>query len=195
MDEKNRSEQQAIVDRLKTTWTAFGGLSKEEQEFLLSNNSHVGRVDSKGRTVSGYCEGYLGSTYRLLADFQLPPEPEKEQFAFNTKSKVIYSRPVSLREHDTRAGWIEITAEQKAYLETKPKAEAGFEWVLKVPVIKDQIWCLSCLKEETCVISYYATFAINGIRWVKVPVKAQQHTFDTIIERLEQFIKELKEQK
>ncbi len=36
---KSREEQQAMVDKLKTAWTAFGGLTTEEQEFLRTHKN------------------------------------------------------------------------------------------------------------------------------------------------------------
>jgi hypothetical protein len=95
----------------------------------------------------------------------------EERWFFCTNSKKIW-----FQSHDTPkplgTEWIEITAAQKSYLETKPKAEAGFEWVLKVPVKGDTVKTLY----DDILISdcdYYDNEDFNGIRWVKVPVKQE----------------------
>jgi hypothetical protein len=71
----NYKEQQAMVEKLKTTWTAFGGLSKEEQEFLKENKKDVGQIDDIGLLgfIGHFRVGlHPGMVYRLKKDFQLP---------------------------------------------------------------------------------------------------------------------------
>jgi len=73
-----------MIERLKNIWTAFGGLSVEEQVFLLKNAGHVleemkrlGLQDIGACCVDSPCAVYR--IYRLRPDFQLPePEPVKE---------------------------------------------------------------------------------------------------------------------
>jgi len=154
------------IEKLKTTWTAFGGLSKEEQEFLLAHMKSVLFATDKGEFIEKGTLGSLwpNSVYRLRPDFQWI---EPERLLFDTDTKEICK--------DDTNGFlpnvlIEITAEQKDYLENKPFAEEGFEWVLRVPVKGDRYL--------SCGGYYYVSFNdteintrfINGIRWTRVRV-------------------------
>jgi len=68
----NYKEQQAMVERLKTTWTAFGGLSKEEQKILLDNHNEVMECSFSADWRPFATTFWNGNVYRLNLDFQLP---------------------------------------------------------------------------------------------------------------------------
>jgi hypothetical protein len=176
---KTREEQQAMVDRLKTTWTAFGGLSKEEQEFLKENQKDTIEYDvyGNGSSFETGDEMYDGMLLRIRPDFQLPKEEPKERWFFNVHSKNI-TKDTILCDDDIDAGWIEITAEQKAYLETKPKAEAGFEWVLKVHEQGYARWM--DFNGDYCGYGVVTDEELNHIRWVRVPVKVESKFVDGV---------------
>lgn len=72
----NKTEQQAMVDRLKTTWTAFGGLTKDEQEFLEQHKTSCKWLSLGAGWVSAEHYKFMdkGTVFRLKADFQLPVE-------------------------------------------------------------------------------------------------------------------------
>jgi len=116
---------------------------------------------------------------RLVGDMEQiinrAPEPVKERWFFNTKScTLISSWFQELKDHDKERGWIEITAEEKAYIETEPEPKAGFEWVLKVPEDGERWLCKKSRIESPKVgISSCPNERINGIRWTLVPVKVE----------------------
>jgi hypothetical protein len=73
----NYEEKKAMVERLKTTWTTFGGLSKEEQEFL-KNHWSATLIRHKGTWQNTWFgAGTLddGASIRLAPDFTMPIEP------------------------------------------------------------------------------------------------------------------------
>jgi hypothetical protein len=122
----------------------------------------------------------LSRHYAVPADYVFAEDRPKERLFFNTKSKDVVS-VLPHNEHfvGTLLGWIEITAEQKRYLETKPEPVAGFEWVLKVPESGETIMSPDQFTgspkhirtwphEFGCQIDY-----LNRIRWVKVPVEQE----------------------
>jgi hypothetical protein len=166
LDELDKeTEMKEMIERLKQNWTAFGGLTKEEQEFLWEHKKDVGIFsymclhDIGGWNLDSPC-----AVYRLRPDFQLP-EPVKERWVFDTETKEV------LLFHNTMLAdyrRIEITAEQKAYLEAKPEPVEGFEWVLKVPEKGDN-WMAEC--GFVCCGDPNPDMSLNGIRWTQVPVE------------------------
>jgi hypothetical protein len=66
-----------MIERLKNTWTAFGGLTKEEQDFLREHMKDAGLVCSSGEIIDHLADFYETILYRLRPDFELP-EPVKE---------------------------------------------------------------------------------------------------------------------
>jgi len=185
---KTRDELQAMVDKLKTTWTAFGGLSKEEQGFLQENFRRVMLLDSNlmlNRMGGANSVMWYNCVYRLSPDFQLPPEDPKERWCLNLSTLLIMRGD---NPQYMASDCIEITAEQKEYLETKPKAEDGFEWVLKVAERNSA--CLSLDGGAVVTVQYVCTRVLNGIRWVKVPVKVEpkkdKALHDVLLERARQ---------
>ena len=161
---KSRAEQQAIVDSLKTNREAWLFLPVEYREFVERNwNKAIVLCGDKwiDKANGGFI---MDSIYRLSHDFQLPPEEPKERFwFFNPISKTIMSA-----DRSPRCEYIKITAEQKAYLETKPKEEAGFEWVLK-EAIDSTLYKARSIVAALVSDGYPSTNELNGIRWVKVP--------------------------
>jgi hypothetical protein len=119
--------------------------------------------------------------YAVPADYTFAEDRVNERWAFNThwhNITPIVKGTLWTQETDVD-GWIEITAEQKEYLENKPKAEAGFEWVLKAPESGETIMSPDQFTgspkhirtwphEFGCQIDY-----LNRIRWVKVPVEQE----------------------
>jgi len=165
------------IEKLKTTWTAFGGLSKEEQKFLLAHKQDVGSLFNDG-TLGwfglGYCPG-SSCVYRLRPDFQWKepkqkqkPEQKPERWAFNTEDHRIVKLEIEICNEMKFNGWIEITTGQKAYLETEPKTELGFKWIKKVTEHGDTV-CGFCGTIYTAIVGAEHT-QLGGVRWVRVPV-------------------------
>jgi len=102
-------------------------------------------------------------------------EPVKERWLLQKHTNQIVS--VAQDYHyagcDITNGWIEITAEQKAYIETKPEPVEGFEWVLKVPNErkKEKFMSVGGALISDCRALNMAR--LNGIRWTQVPVKVE----------------------
>jgi len=171
LDELDKeTEMKEMIKKLKTTWTAFGGLTKEEQGFLREHIENVGifcdmRLQDIGACcVDSPCAVYR--VYRLRPDFQLP-EPVKERWFFDTTHyRFRMGKPSSL----LCGKWIEITAEQKAYIETKPEPVEGFEWVLKVPDFEGR-HIPRPLGSDNYTGGGLGRSWLNGISWRKVPVK------------------------
>ena len=69
-----------MIEKLKTTWTAFGGLTKEEQEFFTSDKvaSNWGYVGATGKFIPSSNDSQIldNMLVRLSPDFKLP-EPER----------------------------------------------------------------------------------------------------------------------
>jgi hypothetical protein len=118
----------------------------------------------------------LAQMKRLVGDMEWMinrnPEPSKERWFLDTKSMTVHTfgTPECQTAALTEPGYIEITAEQKAYLETKPEPVEGFEWVLKVPEITTEKYCAFVSVQPSKPDS------LNGIRWTQVPVKVE-HRF------------------
>jgi hypothetical protein len=148
------------IDKLKRNMTAFGGLSKEEREFLKEHMSDVGVLASCGECV---CFGDLSefnysAVYRLRKHFELPEK--KERWFLHTESLTVhtFSTPECQTMAETEPGYIEITEDEREYLENKPEPVEGFEWVLKIPDKGEQHACKG----------KYDISRMNGIRWTLV---------------------------
>lgn len=98
---KTREQQQAMVDKLKTTWTAFGGLSNDEQMFMRDNKNFVGWITASGAFCDAggvlWCEG---TCYRLSPYFKLPPEQPKERVPDNVEPCFV-EYPVTINRNMT----------------------------------------------------------------------------------------------
>jgi hypothetical protein len=141
-----------MIERLKANRKPLMDLPHDEQVFLLRNLKDCERQ---------------GRVYRLRPDFEMP-EPVKERWFFNTKTKKIISDLI-YRRHDLdcfEESWIEITAEQKAYLETKHE---GYE--LRKPMFGD--FCIELDGSKRHVHSIPPLKTIGGMLFVKVPIKAR----------------------
>lgn len=85
---KSREEQQAMVDKLKTTWTAFGGLTEEEQEFLKANCKDVIKLFDNGTAPFNNPDCFsISLVYRLSPDFTLP---EPKRWLYSNKNNKLY---------------------------------------------------------------------------------------------------------
>ena len=77
-----------LIEKLKTTWTAFGGLSKEEQEFLRDHEDFARHMSGTGMMIGGFPP--LGTTdgwvIRLSPDYEEP-----KRWFFNPQSHTINS--------------------------------------------------------------------------------------------------------
>ncbi|MCG7852397.1 MAG: hypothetical protein MIO92_07730, partial [Methanosarcinaceae archaeon] len=75
------NDKQKMIEKLKTTWTAFGGLNKDEQDFLREHREDVGVLASEGSLCCvGQCgSGSVGIVHRLRPDFEL----KKKRWFFN----------------------------------------------------------------------------------------------------------------
>ena len=58
-----------MIERLKTTWTAFGGLSAEEQQFLKEHPSDIVTFNGQPWVDPKFMGGHV---YRLSPDFEEP---------------------------------------------------------------------------------------------------------------------------
>jgi hypothetical protein len=173
---KTRQEQQAMVDRLKTWEKPYGMLTEDEREFLLHNN-HQCEVfismwcpyDNAPSSIQTGNNMHHHYTYRLKEDFQLPPEPEKERWFFNTNTKDIFNL-TTVSDRDVQNGWIEITAEQVP-VKVEPK------FVEKtIPIIKDKKGRLAVALDGMKPLSEAWLYAINrGLcAWFSYPDKDGQ---------------------
>ena len=112
-----------------------------------------------------------GCVCRLRPDFELPEEP-KERWFLNIKSLMLLSS--TFCEHDLGkvaidSGWVEITPEQKAYIEKKPEAEDGYDWVLKLVEKDDRYLDSNGKLIKVCYGSI--SNCVQNIKWVRVTVE------------------------
>jgi hypothetical protein len=180
----NRQEQQAMVERLKTTNTVFCGLPRNEQEFIEKHLRDCVEIDVYGCWTEAELPIHACMLLRLSPDFQLPApasyvfaeDRPKERWLFHIPSKTVYSYTWSQKQDNK--DWIKITAGQKRYLETKHE---GYE--LLVAKKGDRVICLACGREEICGTDFTSDCDINGIRWVKVPVKQEPCFVEYVISK------------
>lgn len=105
-----------MVERLKTTWTAFGGLTKEEQEFIKQNEKRVAKISDEGICdYSNIMHFNEFAIYRLSPDFQLPA-PEPERWLYNKQFHLIHEVTKTDDFGICRDYTIEIPAEDVPYV-------------------------------------------------------------------------------
>jgi len=70
------NDKQAMIEKLKRTWTAFGGLSEEEQHFLRDNIRSARWLSANGQWIKfeRSLAVFDNTVVRLSPDFQLPAE-------------------------------------------------------------------------------------------------------------------------
>jgi hypothetical protein len=91
------------IEELITTWTAFGGLTKEEQEFLKKHQNKVKVVCEDGTLLFLNSYGWhLNSIYRLSPDFQMPIEPPNGYriVSMNARKRCKYPRDCEVMWYD-----------------------------------------------------------------------------------------------
>jgi len=175
-NEREGDGMKEMIERLKNTWTAFGGLAKEEQEFMrehMAAEGYVCIIEKNGRFVPYYGEFFSGCIYRLRPDFEMP-EPVKRWF-FNTNTNEITKSINALceEEEEINDGWIEIAEDEKRYLETKPEPVEGFDWVLKMPDESKKEKYMTVGGTLLIGCGFISRDILNGIRWTRVPVKSR----------------------
>jgi len=184
LDELDKGdEMKEMIERLKQNWTGFEGLPQEEGAFLLRHHRDCLRWGGACGWVKVHSESKFegGNIYRLRPDFEMP-EPVKEGWFFDTTYYRFHmGKPSSL----LCGKWIEITAEQKTYLETKPEPVEFYEWVLKVPEAGEngERWMGIGRPGQACLCGGAGCWPVNtewlnGIRWTQVPVKSPFVEYD-----------------
>lgn len=118
MNDKQAMTKEEIVE-LQTTWTAFGGLSKEEQEFLKEHKKYVYQVFDNGNGPMGCCDVLsISLLYRLSPAFQLPA-PEPDWLWYNPNRHTVCDKDgvyFSDTDLSNPIGCIEIPADEVPYV-------------------------------------------------------------------------------
>jgi hypothetical protein len=106
--------------------------------------------------------------FAVPIDYVFAEDREEERIMFNTVTKEILLEK-EYRQHDLdclEPGWIEITEDERKYLENNPSPVEGFEWVLKAPEKGEEH-----LSREGYNTTQTPRANMNCIRWTKVPVE------------------------
>lgn len=86
--ENTMSDNNELIEKMKNNWTAWGGLSDKEREFLKENSDSVGMIVSSGSLCYvGDCKlNEADLVYRLSPDFSLP-EPVSDWVEYDIYEK------------------------------------------------------------------------------------------------------------
>ena len=111
-----------MIKKLKTTWTAFGGLTKDEQAFLKENKEAVGQIDDCGLLgfIGHYRVGlHPGMVYRLRPDYEEPKERWFVCIADSENNGLLVSRDDAsvIREFTESKHWLEIKTDADTRLQ------------------------------------------------------------------------------
>ena len=168
-----------LLNKMKTNWTGFGGLSQEMQEAFKKANEAGATLyireenDWCLRYTSDWDDGYV---YRLDRDWQ--PEPKKRWFVCvaDDKNGLLYpvaeSDAVQYEDDDE---FIEVTEADLPYIQNKPHPDA----VLKRPEVGDKFVFAHITEhgvehgaEQICFKYIHMHSVIQFYRWVLPAEKA-----------------------
>jgi hypothetical protein len=169
---ENQMKNEELIKKMKNNWTAWGGLSDKEREFLRENSDSVGLIISSGSLCCvGDCSFDADNLiYRLSPDFSLP-ESAKRWF-FNLTSNELFEcagegpQLEACLRSKLRGNSIEVREEDLPYLE-KPEGE----WAFRQLERGDQAICF--LSSGATDQTYFyngddqQTERLSGYRWCK----------------------------
>jgi hypothetical protein len=125
-----------MIERLKTTCTAFGGLSAKEQAFLKRHSGHVGILGDDGKlgSLGGWCFNSPYRIYRLSPDYE---EPKTGRWFFHIPTLTVHEvvpfvYKAYLEDSQLHDSWLEVQEGDMPYLQ-KPEGD----WEFRIPMIGD----------------------------------------------------------
>jgi len=185
------NDKQKMILKLKMNTQPLMQLNAFERLFMQGNITHLQRLVPSGHWHPMHCDNLkMGRVYRLRPDFELPEEPKETVRYFYDITMhefhavlSLYGNPATPVYFKGRSKCIEITPEQKDYLENKPEAVEGFEWVLKEMDKGDYVTSSRGLQFRIKTLPKPAsTYSLKGIRWVRVPVEVKPDIAELVVE-------------